>query len=368
MIVKRKNKYGARIYQSGRQVWVGTYRTRREALAAERAALDSRASTRDETCDSFARRWVADYPRPRSSTDRHNGYAVEKFGVEFAGQKLSSIERSEVRPWALRNQWRVPALRAMFKDALDDGFVTSNPFANLGIEGSRGRRDIDVISEETLMRLADTALQVCDEMGPTLRAMILFSAYVGLRPAEMFVLRWSDVDFTSGRVHIRQSLTSTGEVTLPKNGRARTVVLPPPAADALRTLPRRLDSPLVFVTSRGTGWKKTTHFHRWNLIRLAAGLRGMDYYELRHFCATHLLELGLRPSDVAIQLGHNDGGILVMKTYGHPEEEAARQRIARAFLPKGQLTPLDGGAHHSVPGPDDSEEDPPAVGAVLPRR
>ena len=47
--------------------------------------------------------------------------------------------------------------------------------------------------------------------------------------------------------------------------------------------------------------------------------------------ATHLLEQGLSPSDVAVQLGHTDQGALVMSTYGHPSEDAARDRIRKAF-------------------------------------
>jgi integrase len=57
----------------------------------------------------------------------------------------------------------------------------------------------------------------------------------------------------------------------------------------------------------------------------------MDYYELRHFCATHLLELGVSHADVAVQLGHTDGGALVMSTYGHPSDDAARERLKRAY-------------------------------------
>jgi integrase len=57
----------------------------------------------------------------------------------------------------------------------------------------------------------------------------------------------------------------------------------------------------------------------------------MDFYELRHFCATHLLELGVSHADVAVQLGHTDGGALVMSTYGHPSEDGARERLKRAY-------------------------------------
>ena len=64
----------------------------------------------------------------------------------------------------------------------------------------------------------------------------------------------------------------------------------------------------------------------------------MDFYELRHFCATHLLELGVTHADVAIQLGHTDGGALVMSTYGHPSEDGARARLKRAYA--ASVTPL----------------------------
>jgi len=59
----------------------------------------------------------------------------------------------------------------------------------------------------------------------------------------------------------------------------------------------------------------------------------MDYYELRHACATILLELEppMRESDVAVQLGHTDGGRLVQELYGHPDEASARRRLLAAW-------------------------------------
>jgi hypothetical protein len=35
--------------------------------------------------------------------------------------------------------------------------------------------------------------------------------------------------------------------------------------------------------------------------------------------------------DVSVQLGHRDGGTLVMARYGHPSEDAARSRLLAAF-------------------------------------
>jgi len=69
---------------------------------------------------------------------------------------------------------------------------------------------------------------------------------------------------------------------------------------------------------------------------------------VRHFCATHLLELGVSHADVAIQLGHTDGGALVMSTYGHPSEDGARERLKQAY--ERTVTPLRVAADGSQEG------------------
>jgi integrase len=67
----------------------------------------------------------------------------------------------------------------------------------------------------------------------------------------------------------------------------------------------------------------------------------MDFYELRHFCASWLFsDLELPAQDVAHQLGHTDGGALVQRLYGHPSERLARERIKRA-VGGSQLRVLD---------------------------
>jgi integrase len=249
---------------------------------------------------------------------------------------MGDITRRQAREWAVRHRANVPVVRAPFNDALDEEVVTTNPFANLRLDQRRGRRDLNALSRPELDKLADAALDTLGDYGPTFRACILFAAYVGLRPAELFMLRWTDLDFAGQEVRIRQSLGSTGDVTLPKNNLARTVILPPPARQALGEMPRRADSPYVFTTSTGKRFSKTSHYYYWHAVRSAFGRPGMDFYELRHFCATELLRMGVSHSDVAVQLGHTDGGALVMSTYGHPSEDEARERLRAAF---GQAAP-----------------------------
>jgi integrase len=170
---------------------------------------------------------------------------------------------------------------------------------------------------------------VHEDYGPTFRAMILFAAYVGMRPGELFALQRSDVG--QDEVVIRRNLDGTGQLKLPKNGKERVVILPPPARDALLDVVPRVDAPWLFVTRSGRQFRKSSLHYYWDPARAAFGRPGMDFYELRHFCATHLHELGVSHADVAVQLGHTDGGALVMSTYGHPSEDLARERLKRAY-------------------------------------
>ncbi len=264
---------------------------------------------------------------------RTYGYALRAFAADFAGTSLADVDRPRARAWALQQpKGNVYVVRTMFSDAVRDGLCQSNPFSQLRLEQSRGRRDLVALTEPEVTRLADVALEVHGDYGPTFRAMILVAAYVGVRPGELFALEHDDLNVDE--VGVRQSRDGTGQLKLPKNGRVRTVILPPPAREALLAMPRHIDAPWVFTTKRGRTFTKPALNLYWSPVRAAFGRPTMHFYELRHFCATHLLELGLSHADVAMQLGHTDGGKLVMSTYGHPSEQGARQRLKAAFTPK----------------------------------
>lgn len=62
----------------------------------------------------------------------------------------------------------------------------------------------------------------------------------------------------------------------------------------------------------------------------------LDFYELRHRACTYMATprphgLGLSASDIADQIGHADGGLLVEEVYIHRNPEHARERIAKAM-------------------------------------
>jgi hypothetical protein len=72
--------------------------------------------------------------------------------------------------------------------------------------------------------------------------------------------------------------------------------------------------------------------HHWNRVRCGAQLGDVRLYDARrHYFAWYGLNvLGLPPHVIAEQLGHRDGGKLIVDTYGHPDSAIARRRIRNA--------------------------------------
>src|SRR5512133_3831611 len=98
--------------------------------------------------------------------------------------------------------------RAMFNDAIDAGLIRANPFANLRLEQSRGRKDLDALSEDEIRQLADAALAAFDDaFGLVMRAWVLVAGFTGVRPGEQ--RPWN------GATSAPRSLWSTG----PRPGR-----------------------------------------------------------------------------------------------------------------------------------------------------
>jgi integrase len=96
---------------------------------------------------------------------------------------------------------------------------------------------------------------------------------------------------------------------------------------------------MVFRGKKGGVLTGRTQHYYWHPVRCRFGKPSMDFYDLRHFCGSWLFnDLELPAQDVAHQLGHEDGGGLVQRLYGHPSERLARERIKRATTDKPSVS------------------------------
>jgi integrase len=326
---RRGGRYVSKFQHRGKQHWTpgGPWKTKRQAEEAEHRYRDRLEARRtDETCASFAERWLVEWKRPETSTQRLYAAAAKRFAGHFGPTPLGEVERLSARAWALsvpRSVSRV--IGTMYEDARNVGLVEANPFANLRIPAIERGAEIKPPTMDEYRAL----LEACTVLGgysPEMRAMVQFAAWTGVRQGELFGLQWGDI--SEDEFTVRRSRKLDGTLGPPKNGKSRTVPLLPPAR-VLDDVPRRPD-PFVFHSPRGKPLIKGTHGWSWQRVKARAGVE-IRWHDLRHFCATQLLELGVDHFAVSVQLGHTDGGALVMARYGHPSVDNAKVRLQRAF-------------------------------------
>ena len=159
----------------------------------------------------------------------------------------------------------------------------------------------------------------------------LLGVLCGLRRGEICALRWRNIDLDSGQLSVVASLEEIkGGVRekSPKNGKGRSVALPPLLIAELRRHRRqqaewllrlgirltedhricmREDGETVWPGSIGRAFRTFLRHHHLPLVR---------FHDLRHSHATHLLVSNVHPKIVQERLGHSSIGI-TLDTYSH---------------------------------------------------
>lgn len=323
----------------------GSYRTRGEAKAArEQARARIGAARHDVTVAQFRERWINDplFARPRQSTNVTNAERTKAFAAKYGSVPMSRVGDDIVADWLSggKRTAAVAGLRAMWNDAMSPRagrIVDRNPWANLGMRKPK----------RAAWRLDERSRQALDEQArlltpPSFAAYLRFGCLTALRPSEIDALRLDDVDFEAGEIHVRRQWNArTQTYTAPKYG-DYVAALVDEARDLLEQTPRDSDGPWAFLTLRGHHYTPSTRSHHWNRVRCSAQLPDVTLYmATRHYFAWYGLNvLRLPPHVLAEQLGHRDGGKLIVDTYGHPSAAVSRERIRDAYTAASNVRQL----------------------------
>ncbi|HZH09302.1 MAG TPA: tyrosine-type recombinase/integrase [Microvirga sp.] len=167
-------------------------------------------------------------------------------------------------------------------------------------------------------------------LSPHAVAGVRLLLFTGCRLREILHLRWKEVDFERGMLHLPDSKTGK-----------KSIILNAPALTILGTLPRAGE----FVVAGEAPDKPRSDLKKpWEAIRRAAGLDGMRIHDLRHSFASIGAGGGLGLPIVGKLLGHRSTATTAR--YAHLDADPLRQaseqiaeRIERA---------LDGAANLST--------------------
>lgn len=328
----RKRKWEGRVYrgidpETGREQydWVGRFPTKRErdaAVARRRVELETEAAELSRppaeriTCGQYVATYLDRYRRDHKASSYDTASSrLRRFVADFGDRPIGSIERHEAIKWAETiPASSVPPVVALFNEAVDHELIHRNPFRGLG-RNSKGRSETPPPTVAELERLLDG----CSALGDyarQMRALIVFGAYTGMRPGELFVLEWTDIDLKANRIDVQRRVYK-GEVDLPKSNKARRIALTPPARDELLRQPTRTER-LVFLSKTGRMLSAPMLSGYWSQVKAAAGLDFEFYLATKHYGVHLLYKLGLSMRAIAAQMGWSEKAVTHLLTvYGH---------------------------------------------------
>ncbi len=347
-----------RVYGRQRLGPFGTREEAAEALADEIAGYVE-APPDALTVAAWGKRWLTrreasgDY---RSVGTERRRWADYVEGSSLGRTPIERVQPADVRRWLdglsrLAAQTRRNALtliRGALRAAVDAGYLETDPTRDVRIPRAARAGEKDRwtwLSAAELEALLSVRLESQRTPPERWQSIWTVSAYSGLRPGEMWALEWGDIS-DRGVICVRRAVGEKGKIGPPKGGQAREVPLLAPARTALeawRAVAPRSPRGLVWPSEHGGG-----HHRRGYRARFSDGLReaGIErrvrFYDLRHTCASHLLQgtwapwivaRALRLEEVRDWLGHADVG--VTQRYAHLAADGLRSLVAHGVAHRG---------------------------------
>ncbi|MGH2656509.1 MAG: tyrosine-type recombinase/integrase [Actinomycetota bacterium] len=214
-------------------------------------------------------------------------------------------------------------LRQAFQDALAHGEISRNPCDVVKARRPRpSERPIPSPEEVEKMILA------AEEEDPLWGLFVNVSATIGTRRGETCALRWEDVDFDAGRLHVRRAVCKgihgPTELKPPKTGRERSLFVGERFFDEIR--PFRRGGGWIFSDGRrgpDAPWHPDWPGHRFSRLTRRLELP-YTLHSLRHFVATQLLARGLPVTQVARFMGHKDPSVTLDLYANHVVDDVQR--------------------------------------------
>jgi len=275
---------------------------------------------------------VKDAKRPKTlQTERGH---LKQWAEHLGDTRLDRINMAMINGFIAKRQGQgrsgrtvnlaVTILRNVFKRAIDDGWLQRLPTENLRpLKWTARKRtlfassDIDSICEKAL---------VASKNGQELSDYVRLMAYAGSRASESLRLKWADVDW-------QQRQLTVGSDGLAKNHKSRVVDFNPKLKAHLRDMQRRRapDTDWLFPSPRRGDADIPSKSLRESLrlARTAANLPRFGFHDCRHFFISMCVMCGIDFMTIAKWVGHQDGGVLIGKVYGHLSNEHAQRQAGR---------------------------------------
>ncbi len=307
-------------------------------LESVRTSVKNKASTahyREQTVKALFRTWPElKTAKPKDITEHQCLEWAKRFSTmkSVRGHNQKKDRQTTTSPTRYNNT--VDTLRHIFQLAIDGGLIFESPAAKIEKLRPRSKRLLLPTREQfhqLVNAIRSSGAWCARECGD----LVEFLAYSGCRLSEATHVCLDHIDLG------KRTLWIQGDpIHGTKNSESRTIRMIPSLVALIKdivTHPRvaqKTDDPIRVggVKIRGTNRQDKKYLLVVTECQRAIdsackklGIVRITHHDLRHLFATRCIESGIDIPTVSRWLGHKDGGVLAMKTYGHlrGEHEAA---------------------------------------------
>ena len=228
-------------------------------------------------------------------------------------------------------------ISGVLDDAIRDGIISSNPASLVKMPRAKEKFKGNTLTAGE----AKTLLTAAKDAGEPIYTAILLPVVYGLRRSEVCRLRWQDIDFDNGAMHICNTVVKGDmkyieyieeeRTKTKKSDRVIALVdFTVPHLKALKDeqLAAGLTLDKVCRWSNGDDIKHDYISKKFNKLLKANNLPSIRYHDLRHTAASLLIVSGATPQQTQEFLGHETVST-TMNIYAHCLNEA---KIETAIL------------------------------------
>ncbi|MEW6455094.1 MAG: site-specific integrase [Acidobacteriota bacterium] len=236
-------------------------------------------------------------------------FLVEQYKIERKKEiKISPVKKIKKTPSNATINRELALLKRMFNLAIKWELADSNPVKGIRFLKEEPREKI--LTPEEIKKLLQ-------ESNGHLKPIIITALNTGMRLREILYLRWGQVNFQEGFIHITHS----------KNGKIRRIPMNSMLLETLKNI-RRINE-YVFIDERNGKPMHSIRRSFENACRRAK-IIGFRFHDLRHTFSTYTIQRNCDIISLKEILGHAD--IRMTSRYSHATMEGLRKTV-NSILP-----------------------------------
>ncbi|OMC33436.1 integrase [Mycobacterium colombiense] len=267
---------------------------------------------RGVTVSEFADRWLEHRTLKPRTKAHYEAILEDHIKPKLGRTPLRTMNPETVRAWYATTLVDKPTYRshaygllhAILAVAVTDGLLAANPCQIARASSVRRKRQPAILTAPELKQLA-SVIEPAEY-----RALVLISAWTGLRWGEVTELRRRDISPGAETITVARAVTHRDgcRIDTPKSGTGRVVVVPPHIREDIAIhlanhVAKPADSLLFTPVRGGCHLSDRTFRHHFNPALKTVGREGVRIHDLRHFAGTMTARVGSL-AETMDRLGH----------------------------------------------------------------